>query len=341
MRSGERALLSLKNLSIGILSKDGKKIYSCVEDISFDIYPGEILGLLGESGSGKSMAALSIAGLLGENKKVTGGQVLFQKDDSIIDLLKLSEKELMEIRGKEISMVFQEPYSSLNPLMKVGDQIAETLELHGGKDKAGIRAQVRELIEKLKLSDPEKLMDSYPLRLSGGMCQRVMIALAIICKPRLLVADEPTTALDVNTQAQILGMLKEINRDIGTSILFISHDLALIRKLSSRVLVMYSGRILEEGITEEVFSNPAHEYTKCLLASIPDKSRRGKDLAAIPGSIPSLEEGRPKGCPFNPRCGKTSPLCLEEFSSERKAGPGHTTRCIAATLVTGSSTEPE
>ena len=327
----KEALLSVKNLSIGIrrFGKRGKKeLLSSVEDVSFDIYPGEILGIVGESGSGKSLTALSLAGLLGENKELTQGSIIFQEKGAARNLLTLSEKELEAVRGKEISMVFQEPFTSLNPLVKVGAQIAETLELHGEKDKSLVKTRVRELMAKLKLPDPKKLAETYPHRLSGGMCQRVMIAMAMICRPRLLIADEPTTALDQSTQSQILALLKEINRDLGTSILFISHDLGVIKNLCSRVLVMYSGRILEEGNTDEVFFHPAHEYTKGLLGSIPGRAGRGKALATIPGRIPSLEEGRPKGCPFHPRCGKAGQRCKGEFPTERSISVTHRTRCV-------------
>ena len=304
---------------------DQKQLLSSVEDISFDISPGEILGIVGESGSGKSLTALAIASLLGENKFITGGSIYFAGRGN---LLTLSEKELQEIRGKEISMVFQEPFSSLNPLVKAGAQIMETLELHGERDKKLNREKVIELLEKLKFDQCEKIMDTYPHRLSGGMCQRIMIALALICKPALLIADEPTTALDQKTQTQIITLLKEINRDFGTSILFISHDLDLIRNFCDRLIVMYSGRILEEGETGEIFSSPAHEYTRGLLGSMPGRANRGKPLANIPGNIPSLEEGRPRGCPFNPRCRKAGPLCMGEFPPERKLSLTHKTRCV-------------
>ena len=214
-------LLSVRNLNIGVHPFDKPKsrrngkpeLLSSVKDVSFDISGGEIVGLLGESGSGKSLSALSIISLLGENKEVTGGSVLFSGGGTVRDLLTLSEKEMQVIRGKEISMVFQEPFSSLNPLLKIGKQIAETLELHGERDKTLIKGRVKELAEKLRLVEPEKILDSYPHQLSGGMCQRIMIALAVICRPRLLIADEPTTALDQNTQNQILTVLREINRD--------------------------------------------------------------------------------------------------------------------------------
>jgi len=326
------ALLQVKNLSIGL--HRGNNLFSSVEDLSFDVYPGEILGIVGESGSGKSLTALSIPGLLGENGEEISGSILYNGRD----LLSLSEKELETIRGKEISMIFQEPFSSLNPLLKAGVQIAEAAELHELHElrsvtsrrvnQQQIKTRVKELLSKLKFPEPEKIIDTYPHRLSGGMCQRVMIALAVICKPRLLIADEPTTALDQHTQDQILALLSEINRDFGTSILFISHNLSLIKNFCSRVLVIYSGRILEQGSVEQVFSHPAHEYTKGLLGSIPSRENRGKNLDAIPGKIPSLEEGRPGGCPFHPRCGKALPECRGEFPPEKTTGVNHKTRCV-------------
>ena len=330
----DQTLLEVKKLSIDIgrIVEGKTQLLSSVEDISFDIYPGEILGIVGESGSGKSLTALSIPGLLGDNKEVSSGSVLFGEDKK--NLLEFSEEELQKIRGKEISMIFQESFSSLNPLMKVGDQIAETLELHGETDRAKNKIRVIELLERLGLSgrpglpEPKKILEAYPHRLSGGMCQRIMIALAVICRPRLLIADEPTTALDQNTQEQIISLLKEINRDFGTAILFISHDLSIIRSLCKRVLVMYSGRILEEGNTEDVFNYPAHEYTKSLIGAIPNRANRGKALTVINGRIPSLEEGRPSGCPFHPRCGKAEASCKEEFLPAWEAGEDHWTHCI-------------
>jgi peptide/nickel transport system ATP-binding protein len=310
------SLLEVKNLSIGI--KRGRDLLSSVEDVSFDIYPGEILGIVGESGSGKTLTALSILSLLSENKLITSGSIIFNGTN----LFTLPEKKMEEVRGKDISMVFQEPFSSLNPLIKIGPQIGEALALHGKKNKSLVKSRTKELMEKLGIPN------TYPHRLSGGMCQRAMIAIAIICGPRLLIADEPTTALDRDTQSKILALLKEINRDIGTSILLISHDIEVIKELCDRVLVMYSGRILEEGNTDEVFSYPAHEYTQGLLNSVPSTAKRGKALAAIPGKLPSLEEGRPSGCPFHPRCEKALPECKGDFPPVRKIGTTRTTRCI-------------
>jgi oligopeptide/dipeptide ABC transporter ATP-binding protein len=320
-------LLRVNNLSIGIHNvHNEKKMLSAVEDISFDIKSGESLGIVGESGAGKTLTALSIPGLLGTHMEVTGGEIIF----SGRNLTGMPDKALQAIRGKEISMIFQEPFSSLNPLVKVGAQIAETLELHGEKNRALAESKAKELMERLGLPENAKTAKTYPHRLSGGMCQRVMIALAVIGRPRLLIADEPTTALDSDTQGQILALLKEINEDMRTSILFISHDLEVIKNLCGRVLVMYSGRILEEGNTDEVFFHPAHEYTRCLLNSVPDRAKKGMDLIAIPGEIPSLEEGRPRGCPFHPRCEKAMPSCAEEFPQARAVSATHATRCVLA-----------
>jgi len=310
------ALLEARNLSIAI--RRGGDLLSSVEDVSFDIYPGEIFGIVGESGSGKTLTTLSILSLLSENKKITSGSILYNG----MDLLTIPEKKMEAIRGKEISMVFQEPFSSLNPLLKIGSQIGEALTLHGEKDKALVKSRSKELMENLGIPD------TYPHRLSGGMCQRAMIAMAIICNPRLLIADEPTTALDRDTQGKILALLKDINRDMGTAILLISHDIEVIKELCGKVIVMYSGRILEEGNTHEVFSNPAHEYTRGLLSSVPSAAMHGKALAAIPGKIPSLEEGRPPGCPFHPRCTKAMPECKMDFPPARKINANRTTRCI-------------
>jgi peptide/nickel transport system ATP-binding protein len=316
------SLLRVCGLSVGI--QKNKKLLMPVPDLSFGIEEGEILGIVGESGCGKSLTALSIAGLLSPPALVCGGRGIFKNE---VDLFRLEEEELRRIRGKEISFIFQEPFSSLNPLMKIGAQIAETLEVHGEKDRELIRRRVLALMEKLGLPEAEKLLiNAYPHQLSGGMCQRVMIALAIIAGPRLLIADEPTTALDITTQAQILGLIQELNREQGTAILFISHDLGVINKICGRVLVMYAGRVMEEGPVNEVFSSPAHEYTRGLLGSIPGRNRRGRPLAAIPGRVPPLEEDHGGGCPFMPRCPRAEKRCLAPF--ERNLTPGRRTFCV-------------
>ena len=325
----KKSLLEVKNLSIAIKRFIGKEkvLLSSVEDISFEIFPGEIAGIVGESGSGKSLTALAISGLLGDNKEITNGSIILRGKDER-DIVKLNENERKSIRGKEISMIFQEPFSSLNPLMKIGRQIKEALELHGERDKNINKKRIIEILHKMSLPEPHKLLENYPHRLSGGMCQRIMIAMALICRPSLLIADEPTTALDNNTQGEIISLLKEINKDFGTSILFISHDLSLVRDFCSRIMVMYSGRFLEEGDAMEVFNNPAHYYTKSLIGSIPLRENRGKDLNVISGRIPSLEEGRPSGCPFHPRCNNAILECKKDFPEKKLINKNHWSHCI-------------
>jgi peptide/nickel transport system ATP-binding protein len=304
-------LLQVEHLSVGI--KRGRGFLGAVEDISFTMEGGEILGIVGESGCGKTLTALSIPGLLPAGVSRTGGRVFLGDRD----LSALGPRELYEIRGNELSMIFQEPMTSLNPLIKIGPQIAEALELHGRRDRALIRREVLDVMAQVGLPEPEKLAGEYPHRLSGGMRQRVMIALAIICKPKLLIADEPTTALDVTIQAQILSLLRGINQTLGTSILFISHDLALVGGLCDRVLVMYAGKLVEEGPARAIFRRPLHEYTRGLIGSIPARATKGKALVNIPGKVPSVEEKYP-GCPFAPRCAKAALPCYAAFPEPRE-----------------------
>jgi peptide/nickel transport system ATP-binding protein len=316
-------LLEVQNLSIGIKRGTGYKF--AVDDISFTVGAGEIVGLVGESGCGKSLTALSILRLLSPGVAISGGAISFEGKN----LGELSAGELRQIRGKEISMIFQEPGSSLNPLLKIGRQIAETLELHGEKDKEKINAQVLDIMEKLGLSEPERLLNAYPHQLSGGMCQRVMIAIAAICRPKLIIADEPTTALDPGIQTQILDLLGKINSDFGSAILFISHDLSLVRRFCSRLLVMYAGKIVEAGSTETVFLQPAHPYTRGLIGSIPSRERRGRPLANISGRVPSIDD-KWYGCPFAPRCPEAGFACFAQFPPKAALGGGHSVHCILA-----------
>jgi peptide/nickel transport system ATP-binding protein len=296
-----------------------------VNDISFTINPGEILGIVGESGCGKTLTALAIPGLLPEGVSVTGGSVFFEGKD----LTALETRELCEIRGNALSMVFQEPMTSLNPLLKIGCQVAEPLELHGYQDKAFIRREVLDIMGKAGLPDPERLINEYPHQLSGGMRQRAMIALAMVCKPRLLIADEPTTALDVTNQNQILRLMQWFNKTGETSILFISHDLAMVSRLCNRVLVMYAGKIIEEGAAYDIFHRPAHEYTRGLIGSIPTKDRKGKPLINIPGKVPSIDdEEKLHGCPFAPRCSRAEERCIGAFPAQADLGGGHKVCCI-------------
>ncbi len=313
-------LLSVRRLSIGIRSN--KKTYTAVDKVSFDVYPGEILGIVGESGCGKSITAMSLMGLLSSGVSVTGGNAFFEGRD----LLSIKGKERLHMNGNRISMIYQEPMTSLNPLMKIGRQIGEPLRLHTDLPEKEIRARAREMLDRVGMRDGDKIFKSYPHQLSGGMRQRVMIAMAAIANPALLIADEPTTALDVTTQAEILELLRKMNRDHGTSIIFISHDLGVINRICSRVLVMYAGRLVESGPSAAILGDPEHPYTEGLIASIPEVEDRGEDLPSIPGRVPSVTEEH-AACPFAPRCGKATALCSKIPASMRNVGPDHFVWC--------------
>lgn len=265
MMQAEKSLVEINHLTIGF--PEGKTSFEAVRDISFQIREGEILGVVGESGSGKSMSALALMGLLPRDAVVSGGEILFRGEN----LLTMKKEERRKLQGSEMAMVFQEPMTSLNPVMRIEKQVGESLRLHTSLGEKEIHKKVVEALEEVGLQDAEGLCQKYPHELSGGMRQRVMLAQALVCSPSLIIADEPTTALDVIVQAQILRLLKMIHREHGTSILFISHDLNVIREICSRVLVIYKGQIVEEGATSEVLHHPKHEYTKHLVASIPEK----------------------------------------------------------------------
>ena len=323
------ALLEARDLTIG-LKREGEFL-KAVDNISFEIEAGEILGLAGESGCGKSLTALSIPGLLPRTAKVLSGETMFKlAQGTSVSLTALGEKELCSVRGKEISIIFQEARQCLNPLLRAGAQIAETLELHafkGNKEKLAL-----DMLARLGFTEPEKVYGAFPHQLSGGMCQRVMIAIAAICRPRLLIADEPTTALDEANQEQILSLLLEINREYGTAILFISHDLTFVQKFCHRVMVMYAGKIVEEGPAQSLLSSPLHPYTKGLIGAIPTREQKGRPLANIPGRIPSIWDTFP-GCRFAPRCPAQLAAehklaqCIAAFPPARDLGNGHRVCC--------------
>jgi len=319
----KNTILMLSHLSIGI--KKDKTTFNAVRDVGLTVKKGEIVGIVGESGCGKSLTALSIPGLLSKNISITGGNIIFDGRD----ITKLPVKEKYALRGKDISFVFQEPMTSLDPLMKIGRQIAEPLKLHGWRDKTLINERVRDVVGLVGLADAERIINSYPHQLSGGQRQRVMIAIAIANKPKLLICDEPTTALDVSIQAQILDLLKHINKTLGTSILFISHDLGVICRICDRVLVMYAGRIVESGTVRNIFIHPVHEYTKGLISSIPQKEHKGKALKSIPGKVPSIEE-TVSGCPFAPRCSVSCEECYVSFPEALGLSENHYVSCHLA-----------
>jgi peptide/nickel transport system ATP-binding protein len=282
---------------------------------------GETLGLVGESGSGKSMTALSILRLVQPPGRIAGGSVLFEGRD----LMTLPEREMRRVRGARIALVFQEPMTALNPVFTVGDQIAEAMTVHGLETRAGARRRAVDLLGAVRVADPERASRSYPHQLSGGMQQRVLIAMALSCRPSLVIADEPTTALDVTIQAQILDLLREMRREFDLAMLLVSHDLGVIAGTADRLAVMYAGRIVEQGPVRNVFASPAHPYTRALVASVPRGDAGGR-LAAIEGAVPAISE-LPQGCAFAPRCPDAIPVCRAERPIETAPGPDRVVRC--------------
>jgi peptide/nickel transport system ATP-binding protein len=271
------------------------------------------------------MTALAIPNLLARDVVITSGQILFEGQE----ITHASPSDLQELRGKELSMVFQEPMTCLNPLMRIGKQIAQPLRRHGENNSEIIRSKIFDVMEQVGLPEPERIYKSYPHQLSGGQLQRVMIAIAIVCHPKLLICDEPTTALDVSIQAQILHLLEEISRKLGMSVLFISHDLGVIRQICSRVYVMYCGSIVEAGTVRNIFVHPVHEYTKGLMGSIPRKESKGKALASIPGRVPAVGEYT-LGCSFAPRCTFATDECYKASPQPIALGENHSVSCFLA-----------
>ncbi len=288
-------LLSVENLAVTFTTADGD--VNAVNGIAFDIDPGETLAIVGESGSGKSQTAFAIMGLLARNGRATGN---VRYDGT--EILGLSQGALNKIRAQEIAMIFQDPMTSLNPYMRIIDQMAEVLTLHEGVSKSQARAECLRMLDAVRIPDAAARIDMYPHEFSGGMRQRVMIAMALLCKPRLLIADEPTTALDVTVQAQIIALLAEVRREFGTAIILITHDLGIVAGTCDRTMVMYGGRMMEAGLTTELFAAPSHPYTLGLLQAVPRLDRDDDRLRTIAGEPPNMT-GLPKGCPFSPRCG--------------------------------------
>jgi oligopeptide/dipeptide ABC transporter ATP-binding protein len=302
-----------------------------VNDVSFEIRKGETLGLVGESGSGKSVTAFSIIGLVQPPGRVAAGRVMFQGRD----LVSLPDAELRQVRGAGIGFVFQEPMAALNPVMRVGAHIAEALLVHGLASKADARDRAVDLLRAVKITDPDKRVDDYPHQLSGGMRQRVMMAVALACKPPLVIADEPTTALDVTVQAQVLDLLRDMKRQFDLSLLLITHDLGVIAETADRVAVMYAGRIVEQGAVRDIFRDPRHPYTRGLLASIPGGAA-GSRLQAIEGTVPNLAS-LPPGCSFGPRCGSHMAICDTAFPARTPVAGEHTVRCYLNDVKAGVS----
>ena len=315
-------VLDVENLTVEFPA--GDLLCPAVKGLSLQVEPGEMVALVGESGCGKTVTALTAMGLQPENAKITSGAVRFQGTE----LLGLSEEQRNQYRGKQISMIFQEPMTALNPLMKVGKQIREAAVTHG-MSRQEAKQETLSMMEWVGLPDAKRLYHEYPHRLSGGMRQRVMIAMALINRPALLIADEPTTALDVTIQAQIMELIRRMNRELGTAVLLISHDLGVIRRMCSRVYILYAGQVVESGPVKEVLSRPIHPYTKGLVASIPSPEKRGGRLRPIPGTVSSLSERREEGCPFYERCERKLPACKRNQPPEIRQGD-HAALCFNA-----------
>jgi peptide/nickel transport system ATP-binding protein len=314
-------LLSIRNLKTWFYTEDG--IVEALDGVNLDIFRGETIGLVGETGCGKSVTALSIMQLIPVPPgKIVEGEILFQGED----LLKMTAEEIRQIRGGKISMIFQDPMTSLNPVYTIGDQISEAIFLHQTSNRALVQEGMLESLRRVRIADVEDRARAYPHQFSGGMRQRSMIAMMLSCMPALLIADEPTTALDVTIQAQVLQLMADLQKDLGTSILLITHNLGVVAEICDRVGVMYSGNIIELADVHSLFANPLHPYTQGLLGSIPRPDRDIDQLEVIPGSVPSLI-GPPPGCRFHPRCKFAMPICKQQKPPEFQAEPGHMVAC--------------
>ena len=313
-------LLSVQDLHTSFFTDNGE--VQAVNGISFDLDPGEILGIVGESGSGKSVTAYSIMQILADTGKITGGRILFKGSD----LTTWNDKQMQSFRGKNCSIIFQDPMTSLNPVFTIGNQLEEAVVLHTSRRGEAAKARVKEFLELVGINEPEKRMKQYPFELSGGMRQRVMIAMALACEPDILIADEPTTALDVTSQAQILELIQSLQKKMGMAVILVTHDLGVIADMCDNIIVMYGGRICERGTAREIFYNPKHEYTKGLLRSIPNVGNMKKKLVPISGT-PINMLNLPKGCAFCPRCDAAMKICLSELPQEITINSDHKAAC--------------
>jgi peptide/nickel transport system ATP-binding protein len=324
-----KPLLEVEGLKTWFYTRDG--VVRAVDGVSFDVHAGETVAMVGESGCGKSVTSLSILRLIASPPgRTIAGRITFEGRD----LLALPEEEMRKVRGNEISMIFQEPMTSLNPVLTIGRQIAETLTLHRGLSRGDAMARTVEMLKLVNIPEPDSRTDQYPHQLSGGMRQRVMIAMALACGPKLLIADEPTTALDVTIQAQILDLMRALKARTGAAILLITHDLGVVAEMAQRVFVMYAGRKVEEAPVADLFARPRHPYTRGLLASIPrlGAAVARKRLAEIPGVVPSLREAIP-GCVFAPRCAYATERCRREYPPLERKADGHFVACWEADRI--------
>ena len=313
-------ILQVRNLRTQFSTQDG--LVTAVDGVSFDLYPGETLGIVGESGSGKSVTALSILRLVPEPGRIVGGQIMFRNDD----LMNMSDEDVREIRGRDIAMIFQDPQSSLNPVLRIGFQIDEAMVAHG-KSRTEAKARTLELLKRVRIPAAETRIKDFPHQLSGGMRQRAMIAMGLSNAPQILIADEPTTALDVTVQAQILELLGDLNRELGTAIIMITHNMGVVAGLCSRVIVMYAGQIVEQGPVDQIFEKPQHPYTWSLLRSIPRvDALRHERLRSIEGIAPDLLHP-PKGCRFHPRCPFRIEKCYTDEPTLKEVAPDDLAAC--------------
>jgi oligopeptide/dipeptide ABC transporter ATP-binding protein len=315
-------LLELKQLQTYFISAKGTRIVKAVDGVSFTLAEGETLGIVGESGSGKTVTSLSILRLLPPAARIVGGEIWFAGEN----LVTKSQREMRRVRGSQMTMILQDPLMSLNPLFTIGEQIAEPLRIHRGMRGKVIVERIKELLRNVRIPSPEVRMREYPHQMSGGMRQRIVGAICISCEPRLLIADEPTTSLDVTIQAQYLQLLKDIQKRSGLAMIFITHNIGIVAKMCDRVAVMYAGRLVERAPVRTIFNQPAHPYTEALLNAMPKLTDRSERLWSIEGQPPDLSN-LPPGCPFSPRCPKAEDRCRREVPPEVQVGDDHYTRC--------------
>jgi oligopeptide transport system ATP-binding protein len=326
-------LLSVKDLRTYFETEDGT--VKAVDGVSFELKPGQTLGIVGESGSGKSVANLSLMRLIPNPPgKIVSGSIMFDGRD----VLKLSQREVRDIRGKRIAMIFQDPMTSLNPFMRVSKQLMEVTQLHLGHSKEEAREHAIKMLEQVGIPDARQRVDSYPHEFSGGMRQRVVIAMALSCRPQLLIADEPTTALDVTIQAQILELIKRLKNETGSSVILITHDLGVVAGMADHIIVMYAGKVFEQATTLELFERPGNPYTRGLLRSVPDPTDEQGQLYQIPGLPPDLAH-LPPGCPFAPRCERAEDICRREFPPYVQLSAEHYSLCHFANEVFAESAD--
>lgn len=322
--SDEKNIIEIKDLCVNMMTVRG--IVYAVQGVSLNVKDGEVHGIVGESGCGKSVSTKSIIRLHDPEKTEYTGSIIFNGENGAEDVLAMSSKRLSEFRGKDAAMIFQDPMTSLDPIMKAGEQIAEVVRKKRGLNKKDAKAYVLEMFEKVGILPAEKRYEQYPFEMSGGMLQRVMIAMAVSCEPRLLIADEPTTALDVTIQAQILDLMRKLQKESKTSVIFITHNLGVVAEICDSVSVMYAGRVVESGSVLDIFDRPAHPYTQALLASNPKSSDKGKRMKTIEGAPPQLY-AKFTGCPYAPRCSQATDKCFNSLPPVSKLAEGHTAAC--------------